>query len=67
MKKSVSKENFMDIVKAADVINDKELLQAAADFAALNIGTFNKDPEIKEFIKSNPECFANVWEMMMFK
>ena len=67
LKKSVSKENFMDIVKAADVINDKELLQAAADFAALNIGTFNKDPEIKDFIKSNPECFANVWEMMMFK
>ena len=46
----------MDIVKAADVINHKELLQAAADFAALNIGTFNKNPEIKDFIKSNPDA-----------
>ena len=67
LKNSVTKENFMDIVKAADVINDKDLMQAAAKFASLNIGKFDKDPEIKNFIKTNPECFANIWELMMFK
>ena len=67
LKNSVTKENFMDIVKAADVINDKDLMQAAAKFASLNIGKFDNDPEIKNFIKTNPECFANIWELMMFK
>ena len=67
LKNNICKDNFMDIVKAADVIADKDLLQATANFAALNIGTFEKDQEIMNFIKSNPECFAKVWELMMFK
>ena len=67
LKNNISKDNFMDIVKAADVIADKDLLQATANFAALNIGSFEKDQEIMNFIKSNPECFAKVWELMMFK
>ena len=67
LKNNICKDNFMDIVKAADVIADKDLLQSTAKFAALNIGTFEKDQEIMNFIKSNPECFAKVWELMMFK
>ena len=31
----------------------------------MNNGTFEKDQEIMNFIKSNPECFAKVWELMM--
>lgn len=63
----ISRENFMDIVKAADVTNDKELLKAAAKFATSNVGTFDQDQEIKDFIKNNAQCFASVWELMMFK
>ena len=58
LKNNICKDNFMDIVKVADVIADKDLLQATAHFTALNIGTFEKDEEIMNFMKSNPECFA---------
>ena len=63
LKNNICKDNFMDIVKVADVIADKELLQATAHFTALNIGTFEKDEEIMNFMKSNPECFAKYYHI----
>ena len=67
LRQNVTKENFVEIAKASDLINDKELLQAAVTFATRNIGTFEDDAEVRNFMRSNPECFAKVFENMMFK
>ena len=67
LRKNVTKENFVEIAKASDLINDKDLLQASVTFAIKNIGTFDDDPEVRQFMRSNPACFAKVFENMMFK
>ena len=67
LRQNVSKENFVQIAKASDLINDKNLLQAAANFITKNIGTFEDDPDVRNFMRSNPECFSKVLEIMMFK
>ena len=67
LRKNVTKENFVEIAKASDLINDKELHQAAVTFATKNIGTFEDDAEVRNFMRSNAECFAKVFENMMFK
>ena len=65
LQKNVSKENFMDIVKAADVMKDQDLLEAAAKFAYLNVGKFQMDSEAQDFVMANSHCFANIWIIMM--
>ena len=65
LRENVSKENFMDIVKAAEVMKDQDLLEAAAKFAYLNVGKFQMDSEAQDFIMANSQCFANIWIIMM--
>ena len=65
--KNVTRENFVEIAKVADMINARTLFKAVAEFICKNIGTFEDDPEIRKFMRSNPECFAKVLETMMFR
>ena len=67
LKFNITKNNFPEIVKASDLINDKGLLCAAVDFAFKNIGTFEDDPDVKKFIRTNQDSFIKVFEEMMFK
>ena len=67
LKFNITKNNFPEIVKASDLINDKGLLCAAVDFASKNIGTFEDDPDVKKFIRTNQDSFIKVFEEMMFK
>ena len=67
LKSNITKDNFPEIVKASDLINDKGLLCAAVDFASKNIGTFENDPDVKKFIRTNQDSFIKVFEEMMFK
>ena len=65
--KNMTRENFVEIAKVADMTNASTLLKAVAEFICKNIGTFEEDPEIRNFMRSNPECFAKVLETMMFR
>ena len=67
LKTNVTKENFPEIVKASDLINDKDLQEAAINFARKNIGLLEDDPEVKKFIRANKDCFITVFEEIMFK
>ena len=67
LKFNITKDNFPEIVRASDLINDKGLLCAAVDFASKNIGTFEDDPDVKKFIRTNQDSFIKVFEEMMFK
>ena len=67
LRKNVTKDNFVEIAKASDLINDKDLHQAAVTFASKNVGKFDDDLEVRNFMRSNPECFAKIFENMMFK
>ena len=65
LRQNVSKDNFMGIVKAADVIRDQELLKAAAEFASKNVGKFQMESDVQDFNMDNSQCFANIWMIMM--
>ena len=67
IKKTISKENLFDVIKASDALNDDQLLKAAVDFVSENKGSFQNDPELMEMMKSNSQCFAKMWGMLMFK
>ena len=67
LKFNITKDNFPEIVKASDLINDKGLLCACVNFATKNIGTFENDPDVKNFIRANQDSFIKVFEEMMFK
>ena len=67
IKKTISRENLIDVIKASDALNDDQLLKAAVDFVSENKGSFENDSELMEMMRSNPECFAKMWGMLMFK
>ena len=67
LKKNLTLENFPEVAKASDLITNTDLLQAAAEFASKNLGKFDDNPEVKNFIRANPQCFAKVFENMIFK
>ena len=67
LKANITKDNFPDIVKASDLLNDKSLFSAVVDFVKKNMGTFKDDPEFKKFIRSNQDCFIKVFEEMIFE
>ena len=67
LKSNITKDNFPEIMKASDLINDEGLLCAAVDFDSKNIGTFENDPDVKKFIRTNQDSFIKVFEEMMFK
>ena len=67
LKKNITLENFPEIAKASDLITNNGLFQAAVEFASQNLGKFDNNPDVKNFIRANPECFAKVFENMIFK
>ena len=67
VEKTVTKENLIDVIKIADALNDDKLLMAAVDFVSDNKGSFENDPELLEMMKTNPQCFAKMWGLLMFR
>ena len=67
LKENITRENFPEIVKASDLINDKGLLRSAVNFAKENMGTFDNNSDVKKFMRANYESFMNVFEEMMFR
>ena len=53
LKENITKDNFPEIVKASDLINDKGLLRSAVNFAKENMRTFENDPDVKKFMRAN--------------
>ena len=66
---AISKENLFDIIQAADLTKNEELMSEAAEFIAKNRRTFNieDNPEWNDFCKKNPECTMKILNLMMFK
>ena len=67
LKKSVTKENLMEIVDAAFKINDDDLLKKAMHFVKLNYVSVEDIEQWEDFIQSNPECVAKMMKFLMFK
>ena len=56
-----------DVIKAAYLINDEELLKKATKFIGKNRGTFkDENPQWDEFKNAHPKCFVKMMEFMMF-
>ena len=66
---AITKENLFDIIKAADLTKDEELLSKAVEFIGINRGTFDieENPEWNAFCDENPKCTKKMWNLMMFK
>ena len=66
---TISKENLFDIIKAAELTKDEELMSKAVEFIGTNHGTFNieDNPEWEDFGKKNPEFLMKFFNLMMFK
>ena len=57
-----------DVIKAAYLINDEELLKKATKFIGKNRGTFkDENPQWNEFKNAHPKCFVKMMEFMMFE
>ena len=67
LKKSITRENLMEIVDAAYKINDDDLLKKAMHFVKLNYGSVEDIEQWEDFIHSNPECVAKMMKFIMFK
>ena len=65
----ISKENLFDVIKAATLTKDEEMMAKCAEFIAMNHGTFNmeENPDWEDFFKENPECGSKILKLMMFK
>ena len=58
-------ENVYDVIKAAYLINDEELLKKATKFIGKNHGTFKfENPQWDEFKNTHPKCFVKMMEFM---
>ena len=67
---AISKENLFDIIKAAHLAKDDELMSKAAEFIkGIDPETFNieDNPEWDAFCKENPECGMKILNLMLFK
>ena len=67
LKKSITKDNLMEIVDAAYKINDDDLLKKAMHFVKLNYVSVEDIEQWEDFIQSNPECVAKMMKFLMFK
>ena len=65
----ISKENLFDVIKAATLTKDEEMMAKCAEFIRINHGTFNmeENPDWEDFFKENPECGSKILKLMMFK
>lgn len=69
LRTGISKENLFDVIKAATLTKDEEMMAKCAEFIAMNHGTFNmeENPDWEDFFKENPECGSKILKLMMFK
>ena len=65
--KTLSKENFVDAIKAAYWNEDEELLKFGLEYMVQNRGTFDKNPEFYDFLKAHPDFSVKIINMMMYK
>ena len=65
----ISKENLFDVIKAATLTKDEEMMAKCAEFIAMNRGTFDmeENPDWEDFFKENPECGSKILKLMMSK
>ena len=63
----ISRENILEVIKTADKMNDHILLKAAGEYVSENKGSFDKDPEWTNMLQNNPQCFAKMMELVIFK
>ena len=69
LRTGISKENLFDVIKAATLTKDEEMMAKCAEFIAMNRGTFDmeENPDWEDFFKENPECGSKILKLMMFK
>ena len=65
--KTLSKENFVDILKTAYWNADEELLKYGVQFVVQNLGTFKNNPEYDDFLKEHPDFSVKIMKMMMYE
>ena len=63
--RDLSKDNFMDAIKAAYWNDDEELLKVGAKFLKEHLGEFNEFKEYDDFMKDHPDVSAKVLKLMM--
>ena len=69
LRTAISKENLFDVIKAATLTKDEEMMAKCAEFIRINHGTFNmeENPDWEDFCKENPECGFKILKLMMSK
>ena len=69
LRTGISKENLFDVIKAATLTKDEEMMAKCAEFIRINHGTFNmeENPDWEDFFKENPECGSKILKLMMSK
>ena len=69
LRTGISKENLFDVIKAATLTKDEEMMAKCAEFIAMNRGTFDmeENPNWEDFFKENPECGSKILKLMMSK
>ena len=69
LRTAISKENLFDVIKAATLTKDEEMMAKCAEFIAMNRGTFDmeENPDWEDFFKENPECGSKILKLMMSK
>ena len=63
--KDLSKDNFMDAIKAAYWNDDDALLMSGANFVKEHLGEFNEFKEYDEFMNDHPKVLAKLLKCMM--
>ena len=63
--KTLSKENFVDVIQTAYWTTDEILLKCGVKYVVQNLGTFNNNPEYDNFLKAHPDFSVKIMNMMM--
>ena len=64
---SMKKETILDVIKAADLITDEDLMSKSAEFIRMNSGTFEENPVWDKFCEENPKCSNKILKLLMNK
>ena len=65
LKKNLTLENAGDVLYFADLLDQKELFDAASEFVCKNRGKLAKTKKWKKCVQRNPEAVANVLSKML--
>ena len=63
---TLSFENIFDVIEAAYLIDNEELLQYSAEFINGNSGHFKNNDRWKRFNDQHPKCAVKLLNLMMF-